>query len=147
MIDANSIPIAPVDAPLAKVIAANNPASQEWVSDLAAWKLLTDRSERLNRNLIQYAASIAAALGISTGSGGVFALAESVAQKPTIGWEHGLLSVFILAVTLVAAVTTVVLFGLLANAYRARERAEHEASEHLQALIAAKPEHFLSESK
>jgi len=45
------------------------------VDALQNWHAATDGASRSNRNLLQYAAGIAALLGISAGSGGVFAIA------------------------------------------------------------------------
>lgn len=142
MIDVSASSDVPVE-PVQRALEVEDPV---WVSDLAAWKVLTERADHLNRNLVQYAASIAAALGISTGSGGVFALAQAVAQK-TSEELSAFLTGFIEVVSGVAAAMTLVLLALLISTYRARARTEHDAAEHLKALIAAKPDHFLAEAK
>ena len=130
---------APLDAVGAPVPAAAAPA-EAWVSELAAWRVLEEQAARMNRNLLQYAASLAAMFGIFAGSGSVLALAEAVGKQPLP------LGVAI-PIALVGAVVLSTLATLVWTTFRARGRTERAADEHLARLIRLKPAEFLSSAK
>ncbi len=121
------------------------PAASAWVSDLCEWRVLSDDATRLNRNLIQYAASIGALLGIGAGSGGIFALADAVSSAGSQTLPSAIVA-FVGASGVFIFVFGVGLLFLLVRAFRGRTRIEREADEHLRRLIYQKPDQFLPAS-
>jgi len=61
-----------------KPAAQTSESSQEIVQGLRGWTRAKEAASRYNRNLLQFGAGIAAVLGIEAGSGGIFALANSI---------------------------------------------------------------------
>jgi O-antigen/teichoic acid export membrane protein len=107
------------------------------VTALQAWQKARDEAARYNRNLLQYAASIAAVLGIGAGSGGLFAVANSLPEA------HGDIAVIgLMAAAGVAAVIAVPLVLLLAWAFRKRGQAETAAVSRMNDLIEIDPKRF-----
>lgn len=53
---------------------------QALVSELQGWHRAKDQATRYNRNLLQYAAAIAAVFGIGAGGGGIIAVAGALSQ-------------------------------------------------------------------
>jgi hypothetical protein len=71
------------------------------VHELQAWRIAREAASRCNRNLLQYAAGLAAVLGISAGGGGMIAVASALETK--LGEGEGLLQVTALIGPIVAA--------------------------------------------
>jgi hypothetical protein len=114
------------------------PPERGWETELSNWRVALAQAERANRNLLQYAGAFAAVLGISAGSGGVFAMAKAINQDGQLVPEWILSAAFA-----VAAICAIVLVCLLWSAYRSRRRAEWHADEHFKRLIERRPELFL----
>lgn len=114
------------------------------VIELQSWHGAREAASRYNRNLLQYAGGIAAVSAIGAGSGGVFAVAGSLAKandksQSLPAWAA--LVLIVVAATVVIA--TVTLTALLVRAFRMRRAAETTADGHLTELIALRPERFL----
>ena len=120
---------------------ASDELTKKQVAALQAWRKATDVAERSNRDLLQYGAGIAALLGISAGSGGVFAVAESLHGAETGGSPWWALAILVV-VLVIAFVASAVMAGLLVQAYNRRESAERAADAALLELIGLGPEHF-----
>jgi hypothetical protein len=114
------------------------PVDRGWETELSGWRVALSQAERANRNVLQYAAAFAALLGISAGSGGVFAMAKAINENGQLVPEWALSGAFA-----VAAICAIVLVCLLWSAYRTRRRAERHADEHFRRLIERRPELFL----
>jgi hypothetical protein len=113
------------------------------LSDLQGYHQASEEASRQNRNLLQYGAAAATALGIGAGSGSIFALADSVAKTQDSaaslpGWGVALLA----GEVTVLGVAVVVLLVLLCRAYVLRRRAEQDADAYLARLIAAEPARY-----
>jgi NADH:ubiquinone oxidoreductase subunit K len=124
--------------------AMQNEKRQELVEALQGWHRARASAGRYNRNLLQYGAGIAAVLGIEAGSGGIFAIANSLGA---VGGEVSLpvWAVFTLVIIgVLAAAVTIILAILLVDTYRRREAAESEAARCHDKLIALEPDRFLS---
>jgi hypothetical protein len=120
---------------------ASDELTKRQVEALRAWRKATDVAERSNRDLLQYGAGIAALLGISAGSSGVFSVAESLQGAESGGspwWALAILAI----VLVVAFVASGVMAALLVQAYSRRESAEGDADAALSELIGLDPEHF-----
>ena len=130
-------PVAP--GPIAAGVATA--VERGWETELSGWRVALAQAERANRNLIQYAGAFAALLGISAGSGGVFAMAKAINENGQL-IPDGVLS----AAFAIAAICAIVLVCLLWSAYRTRRRAERHADEHFRRLIERRPELFLPRS-
>jgi hypothetical protein len=115
-----------------------------WVFELSAWRVARQQARRANRNLLQYAGSFAALIGIGAGTGGVFAMAKAVNKSTETqivpGWA-------LMAALVVASIFAVGLLLLIWSAYRTRRTAERHADEHLRHLISIRPHHFLPKPK
>ena len=108
---------------------------------LQNWHMASDAASRSNRNLLQYAAGIAALLGISAGSGGVFAVAESL-QSTSRGGSPWWAAAILAGVAAFAAVAGLVMLFFLLKAYVQRRSAEDEADRYLRELIEMDPDRF-----
>jgi hypothetical protein len=115
--------------------------TEKQVAALRNWHRATEAADRSNRDLLQYGAGIAALLGISAGSGGVFAVAQSLNNADTGGSPWWALTILV-GVLIIAFVAGAVMAGLLVQSYGRRESAERDADEALAELIALGPEHF-----
>jgi len=115
------------------------------VAALQNWHVATDAASRRNRNLLQYAAGIAALLGISAGSGGVFAVAESL-QSTSRGGSPWWAVAILAGVAAFAAVAGLVMLFFLLKAYVQRRSAEDEADGYLRELIGMDPDRFWPKS-
>jgi hypothetical protein len=83
----------------ATVSEEQNPLATKPLQD---WRAAEDQAARQNRNLMQYAAAAATVLGIGGGSGGLFAVADSLVRTgkdPIPSWLYAV----VLGVTLIAA--------------------------------------------
>ena len=105
---------APIDVASAPTPALDG-SGEDWVAELASWRILEEQAARLNRNLLQYAASMAAMFGIFAGSGSVLALAEAVGKQ-------SLPLHVALPIALVGAVVLSTLGTLVWTTFRARGR-------------------------
>jgi hypothetical protein len=115
---------------------------QALVQELQTWRLARESASRCNRNLLQYAAGLAAVLGISAGGGGMIAVASALQTK--LGEDTGLLQLDTLVGSMVVAtiLTGLVLLVLLVGTFRHRQAAERLSDEHLTRLIALAPQWF-----
>ena len=111
------------------------------VEALKGWHRSKEASSRHNRNLLQYGAMIAGALGIEAGSGGVIAIANAVGGLP---WWGPLQFVATAVVTAVIGVSGAV---MALRSYRLRYEAEQEVEQYSSRLIELCPEHFLPNSE
>ena len=112
-------------------------------SDLRGYHLAREEATRHNRNLLQYGAAIATALGIGAGSGSIFALADSVAKTQDSAvslpdWAVALLA----GLVAILALAVVVLLFLLYGTFMLRRRAEQDMDTHLSRLIDADPARY-----
>jgi hypothetical protein len=114
-------------------------SEDELVQHLQSWHESRNKAIRRNRNLLQYAAGVAALLGISAGSGGIFALADAVNVN---GSEVGILNAVLILVIVASIGLAAVLMVLLVQAFFGRLRSEAEADRHLRQLIELKPDLF-----
>ena len=120
-------------------IAETTEQRSERVKTLQGWHQAKEEAMRYNRNLLQYAASIAAVFGVAAGSSGILAVADSLAKSGEPNqWIPAILALvgFFLAI---AAMLAVFLFG----AFRRRGAAEREVDSHLARLIELDPDHFM----
>ena len=111
------------------------------VAALQNWHAATDAASRGNRNLLQYAAGIAALLGISAGSGGVFAVAESL-NKSSQGNSPWWAIAILVGVAAFAGTAGIVMLFFLLRAYVLRRTSENEADGYLRELIGMDPDRF-----
>ena len=120
--------------------------STEVVHELQAWHLAREAASRCNRNLLQYAAGLAAVLGISAGGGGMIAVANSLGatRLPVGDGSESLVSMDTLIGWIVVATIVVglVLLILLILTFRERQASEHQTDDHLKKLIALAPRWF-----
>ena len=107
------------------------------VEILQGWHRAKEAASRHNRNLLQYGATIAGALGIETGSGGVISVASAVGTLPWWG------PLQFMGTTLIMVVIGVVGPVL---AYRLRSDAEKEVEGYAIQLIALRPDRFLPDA-
>ena len=123
-------------------------AVDEKVAALQGWRLAEEAASRSNRNLLQYGAGIAAVLGIAAGSGGILAVADSLRKAQDASAQlPGSLAAMFVVVDVVAALLTLILFGLLIDAFMQRRDAEALADRYMKKLIEFEYAHFLSETK
>jgi hypothetical protein len=107
---------------------------------LQGWHRAKEASSRHNRNLLQYGAMIAGALGIETGSGGVISVASAVGTLPWWG------PVQFMGTTLIMVVIGAVGAVMALRAYQQRSEAEKEVEQYAIQLIALRPDRFLPDS-
>jgi hypothetical protein len=107
---------------------------------LQGWHRAREASSRHNRNLLQYGAMIAGALGIEAGSSGVIAVASSLGTLPWWG------PVQFMGTTLIMIGIAAVGAVLALRAYRLRSEAEGEAEQYANQLIALRPDRFLPDA-
>jgi hypothetical protein len=110
------------------------------VEVLQGWHRAKEAASRHNRNLLQYGAMIAGALGIETGSGGVISVASAVGTLPWWG------PLQFMGTTLIMVVIGVVGAVLALRAYRLRSDAETEVERYAIQLIALRPDQFLPDA-
>ena len=115
----------------------------ETVEALRNWTLAKEAARRHDRNLLQFGASFAAALGIEAGSSGTIAVADGLVKD---GSPDPLLVVLLLVIMAITGVIAIVMSFLLARAYTERQKAEKEAAGHLSRLIELRPHDFLPQS-
>jgi hypothetical protein len=119
-------------------------AAPAWVAELGAWRLSLDSANRYNRNLLQFAAGLAALLGIGGGTGGMVALANAVRRpEGQLMIPPELVVGFLLAFVGIAGI----LLAGVVIAFLGRWRAEAAASGHLKKLIPLNPDHFLPKAE
>jgi hypothetical protein len=122
----------------------SNQAGSELVllRTLQGYQLAKEQASRCNRNLLQYGAAIATILGISAGSGSIFALAESVGQTEGTGglpsWAVGML----VGELMIVGLLMLVLLTVLYRTFSKRDQAEREADNYLSTLIALGPDRY-----
>jgi len=116
------------------------PVPAETVEALRSYTLAKEAARRHNRNLLQFAASFAAALGVESGSWGIMAVANSLENGGTSSWLVGLL----LGIMGITGVIAIGMSYLLARAYTQREEAEKQVACHLSKLIELDPRDFLN---
>lgn len=115
--------------------------------ELKGWLRAREEANRYNRNLLQYAAGVAAAFGVGAGSGGILAVSNALTQDGIgaleiasfLFWVFG--SVFTLSY--LSMVIAAILAVLLVFAFFRRRAAEKEVTTHLENLIVLLPYHFL----
>ena len=122
---------------------AQTPYKKELVEAVQAWNRAKEESIRCNRNLLQYGAGIAAVLGIGSGSGGVFAVADKLNVN---GLPIGAL-VGLGVLGGVLCLGFVVLSYLIVEAFTRREAAERKADDSQTRVIALAPSRFLPEAE
>lgn len=117
--------------------AQTNGQRAQLVSALQAWQKARDAANRYNRNLLQYAASIAAVLGIGAGSGGIFAVADSLPEA-----QGDIAVIGLVASVAVAGGIAAPILLLLVGTFWKRGRAERDAASRMDDLIAIDPKRF-----
>lgn len=110
------------------------------ISTLQRWRLAKEAGARANRNVLQYAASLAAILGIGSGAGAVLAVARALSKDESA--PHGLSLAVRYGLFVALAVLSLALFWGLGANYVRRRLAERESDKCLKELIAADPMHF-----
>jgi hypothetical protein len=125
---------------------AEDGAQSALVTELQGWHLAKEEASRHNRNFLQYAAGLAAALGINVGGGGMLAIAKSLneARPGAAGTRLTFLPLdtpidWILAVAMLVGL---ILLILLLQTFAKRQAAERRADRHLERLIAISPHWF-----
>ena len=103
------------------------------IEALQGWHRSKERAGRFNRNLLQYAAALAALLGIAGGSGAVAAVGISVSDLS--GGTPEWVKVIAIVVAAVVALIAVALIYYLIRAFRLRLEAEVGANDFLDRLI------------
>src|SRR5436309_2859504 len=131
---------------MAAIQAAERPDPGK-VEAMQGWRLAQEAASRSNRNLLQYGAGIAAVLGIAAGSGGVLAVANSLHKAQDASAQLPGLAALFVVVDVVTFLLTLILFGLLLDAFTRRRDAEAQADKYMKRLIEFEYDHFLSESK
>ena len=111
------------------------------VEALQGWHRSKERARRFNRNLLQYAAALAALLGIGGGSGAVAAVGISVSKLS--GNQALWVLIIAIVVAAIVALIAVALIYYLIRAFRLRLEAEVSANDFLDRLIERDPERFL----
>ena len=110
-----------------------------------AWLEAKDKSERYNRNLMQYGAAIAAVLSILAGSGGIFAVANALRMEggslPFWAW------IILGVITVVGIAALFLLLILLFFSFLRRKEAEADAVRERGNLIAQDHTRFLPTSQ
>jgi protein-S-isoprenylcysteine O-methyltransferase Ste14 len=102
------------------------------------WHIAREKADRLNRNLLQYGAAMAAVIGVFGASGGVFALAFSVQRE---GAELPLGIVW--TTVAIGLLLFVILGGFLISAFRERGKREREVEEKFEQISREDPDAFL----
>lgn len=118
------------------------------VPALQGWHSAKERARRYNRNLLQYAGGAVALLGVTFGTGAVFAVAEGVDNGANVEnnmmSDTELLPVEVLIIAAVMGVIVLVLLCFMARAFLVRGSAERDATRHLNTLIAIDPDRVWS---
>ena len=115
----------------------------DFVPALQGWHLAKERARRYNRNLLQYAAGIAAVLGIGAGSSGLFAVAGALIRTEETSRSLPDWAFVILAVAGgVVGVLSIILLAFLAIAFSRRGTAEQDADLAQARLIDLDPDRF-----
>lgn len=112
---------------------------------LRDWRLAREAADRANRNVLQYAAGLAAVLGIGGGTGGLVAVANSLRSQPAASPATEVLpwlAAWIGGVLVLATLVGLALFIVLIRTYLRRQEWEHKADEHLRRLIVDVPGWF-----
>ncbi len=118
------------------------------VPALQGWHRAKDEASRYNRNLLQYAAGIAAVLGIGAGSGGLFAVAGALIRTEETSRSLPDWAFVILVVAgIVVGVLSLILLAFLAIAFSRRRTAEQHADGYLARLIEVDPDRSWSKDE
>jgi hypothetical protein len=134
------------NGPNAAVQAVASVYPADVVHELQAWRLAREAATRCNRNLLQYAAGLAAVLGISAGGGGMIAVANSLGAARSPAGDAGALGlsmdVVIGWIVFATIFVGLALLILLIVSFKERRAAERKTAEHLEKLIALAPQWF-----
>ena len=106
----------------------------------ARWNAAKAKAERANRNLLQYGGALAAMLGISAGSSGIWAIVKAMPSDSS--FLDQFLPCFVAAFCGAGLFVGVLFLGLL-NSYRSRGQFEKQADEYLAQIVKMYPERFL----
>jgi hypothetical protein len=134
------------DGPSGAFEAAEGAVSPALVWELQGWHLAKEAASRHNRNFLQYAAGLAAVLGINVGGGGMLAIAKSLREAsgrpdgPTVSFLP--LNTPIDWILAVAMLVGAALLLLVTWTFMRRQAAEGRAERHLERLIALAPQWF-----
>ncbi|HLF04267.1 MAG TPA: hypothetical protein VI855_03530 [Dehalococcoidia bacterium] len=112
-------------------------ADRQLIEALQIWNRAKESANRYNRDLLQYGAMIAGAVGMVAGAGGLTALAGAGGRLPW--WAALQLAVLAVAALVVIAAGVV----LLLRTYRLREKSENETEQAMDRLIELRPDQFL----
>jgi hypothetical protein len=113
---------------------------RQLVEALQGWHRAKEADSRSNRNLLQYGAMVAGALGIETGSGGVVSIASALGTLPWWGPIH------FMSMTVIMVIIGVVGAVLTLRAYHLRSEAEKEVERYAIQLIGLRPDRFLPDA-
>ncbi len=118
------------------------------VPALQGWHRAKEEARRYNRNLLQYAAGIAAVLGIGAGSGGLFAVAGALIRTEETSRSLPDWAFVILVIAgSVVGVLSIILLAFLGIAFFRRRKAEQDADGYLARLIEVDPDRFWSKEE
>ncbi len=109
----------------------------------AQWNVAKGKAERANRNLLQYGGALAAMLGISAGSSGIWAIVKAMPNGSD--FLDQFIPCFVAAFCGAALFVGFLFLGLVAS-FRKRGQFEREADQFLKQIIALYPERFLPKS-
>ena len=126
--------------------ALNDPGRKNLVDCLAAWQTAKEETARHNRNLLQYAAFIAALVGIGSGSGGVFAIAAALSGDDDKNLPEWVATVAIVAGVIIVS-GSLVLLAFMICAFVRRRAAERDVDKNLEELVRLVPDRFLPKAE
>jgi hypothetical protein len=107
--------------------------------ELKRYHVAYERAARRNRDMLQWGAAMTAVLGIAIGTGGIFALADSIA---TANKSHGIPDLALKAVFWGGLAIAALLLLQLINAFHLRSRAESQADDAMSRLIDLDPDRY-----
>lgn len=108
----------------------------------AAWNAAKAKAERANRNLLQYGGALAAMLGISAGSSGIWAIVKAM---PSSDFLEPFVPCFVAAFCGAGLFVGILFLGLV-NSFRNRGKFERQADEYFAQIVKLYPERFLPKS-
>jgi hypothetical protein len=106
----------------------------------ARWNEAKAKADRANRNLLQYGGALAAMLGISAGSSGIWAIVKAMPSGSS--FLDQFIPCFVTAFCGAGMFGGFLFLGLL-NSFRTRGKFEREADELMTHLVKLYPDRFL----
>ena len=109
----------------------------------AKWNTAKAQADRANRNLLQYGGGLAAMLGISAGSSGIWAIVKAMPSGSA--FVDQFMYCFAGAFCGASAFVGILFLGLV-NSFRRRGMFEKQADEYFAQLVKLYPDRFLPKS-